>query len=284
MRFNKMEIKNCELCGEPFEYNPKNKRSSNRRFCSLLCAQKNNGLNNKDRRHTDEWKKMMSDKNKGENNPFYGKVHSVESLAKMSKSSQWDESKYKYCNISKDEKEIIDGILISDGSISASRISGRLSIISKYQETIDRIISDLPSIEFLKPWRYESKLDKRTSKSYTNYQSKSLYYHNLLSEYNRWYKNGVKIIPSDINITPLMCYWWFVGDGYNINDNVYLCTDSFDNESINLVNEKLKKLGFKTSIRPNNRIFFDKKSSIVFLDWISKNIEIQKEYLYKWKK
>ena len=23
---------------------------------------------------------------------------------------------------------------------------------------------------------------------------------------------------------------------------------------------------------------------IIFLDWISKNIEIQKEYLYKWKK
>lgn len=62
--------------------------------------------------------------------------------------------------------------------------------------------------------------------------------------------------------------------------NVYLCTDS----SINLVNEKLKKLGFITSIRHNNRIFFDKNSSIVFLDWISKNIEIQKEYLYKWKK
>ena len=39
-----------------------------------------------------------------------------------------------------------------------------------------------------------------------------------------------------------MCYWWFVGDGYNTNDNVYLCTDSFDRESINLVNEKLKKL------------------------------------------
>lgn len=68
------------------------------------------------------------------------------------------------------------------------------------------------------------------------------------------------------------------------NNNIYLCTDSFDKESVKSVNEKLKQKGFTTTIRSNNRIFFDKKSSIIFLDWISKDIEIQKEYLYKWEK
>lgn len=284
MKFSKMEIKKCELCGEEFEYNLKNKRSSNKRFCTPLCAKRRNGLNNKDRKHTDEFKKNMSDKNKGEGNPFYGKKHSIESIDKMSKSSQWDESKYKYCNISEREREIFDGILISDGSLSSSRISGRLSLCFKYIETINRIVSDLPSIGFLKPWRYESKKDKRTNKSYTNYQTKTSYYRDLLEEYNRWYKNGVKIIPSDIEITSLMCYWWFIGDGYNINNNVYLCTDSFDVEYVKLVSEKLKQKGFNNTIRSNNRIAFDKRSSAEFLDWISKDIEIQKEYLYKWKK
>lgn len=279
-----LEIKKCELCGEPFEYNPRNKRSSNKRFCTSLCAKRYNGLNNKDRKHTEEFKKMLSDRNKGENNPFFGRVHSVESLNKMSKSSQWDESKYKYCNLTKKEKEILDGILISDGSISVSRISGRLSFGFMYIETINRIINDLKSIEFLKPWKYESKEDKRTKKSYVSYLTKSRAYHDLLLEYNRWYKNGIKIIPIDIEITPLMCYWWFIGDGYNSNNNVYLCTDSFDKESINLVNKKLKQIGFTTAIRSSNRIAFDKKSSTDFLEWISKDIEIQKEYLYKWKK
>lgn len=279
-----MELKKCELCGDLFEYNPKNKRSSSKRFCNSFCAKRYTGLNNKDRKHTDDFKKMMSDRNKGENNPFFGKVHSVESLDKMSKSSQWDESNYKYCNLTKNEKEILDGIIISDGSISVSRISGRLSLIFKYLETINRIISDMPSMNFLKPWKYDSNEDKRTKKSYTNYQTKSLSYHDLLLEYNRWYKNGIKIIPNDIEITPLMCYWWFVGDGYNLNNNIYLCTDSFDKESVKSVNEKLRQKGFTTSIRPNNRIFFDKKSSIIFLEWISKNTEIQKEYLYKWEK
>jgi len=39
-----------------------------------------------------------------------------------------------------------------------------------------------------------------------------------------------------------------------------------------------------TTIRSNNRISFDKNSSVNFLEWISGDIEIQKEYLYKWKK
>ena len=278
-----MQVKKCELCGDDFEYNPNNKRSSNKRFCTSLCAKRFNGLNNKDKKRTDDFKKMMSDKNKGENNPFFGKIHSVESLEKMSKSSQWDESKYKYCNLTKNEKEILDGIIISDGSISISRISGRLSLIFKYIETINRAIIDLPSMKFLKPWKYESNIDKRTNKSYINYQTKSLSYHDILLEYNRWYKNGIKIIPDDLEITPLMCYWWFIGDGYNSNKNVYLCTDSFDKNSVEKINDKFKIKGFKTSITSRNRIFFDKKSSIIFLDWISKDIEIQKEYLYKWK-
>lgn len=279
-----IETKICELCKSEFEFNHRNKRSSQRRFCSTSCSKRNNGLSNKGRSHTDEWKKMMSERNKGENNPFFGKKHKMESIKMMSESSLWNENDYSYCNMSDIEREIFDGIIISDGSLSISSISGRLSIVSKYSETIERIIKDLPSINFLNYWKYDSKPDKRTNKSYTNYQTKSNSYRDLLYEYNRWYKNGIKIIPIDVKITPLMCYWWFIGDGYNLNNNVYLCTDSFDKSSLMMINDKLIENGFNTIIRQNNRIAFDKKSSIIFLDWISKDIEIQKEYLYKWKK
>ena len=36
-------------------------------------------------RHTDEWKEKMSERNSGENNPFYGKGHSQDTKTKMSK-------------------------------------------------------------------------------------------------------------------------------------------------------------------------------------------------------
>lgn len=280
----KLGIKKCELCKNDFEYNTGNKRESLKRFCSSTCAKKNNGLNNKGRTHTDAWKEMMSIRNTGENNPFYGKKHSDVSINKMSESSLWDESKYRYCNISAEEMEIFDGILISDGSLDKSRISARISLGFKYMGTIRRIINDLPSISFLNPWEYNPKPDIRTGKSYKTYNTKSNFFHNLLDEYNRWYINGVKIIPNDIKLTPIMCYWWFVCDGYNTNNNVYLCTDSFNIECVEMVIKKINNLGFKTSRRKNNRIFFDKKSSVVFLDWISKDIKIQKEYLYKWER
>lgn len=279
----KILTKKCELCSLDFEYNSGNKRESNKRFCSSFCAKRNNGLSNKGNKHTDEWKKMMSEKNSGENNPFYNKRHSIESIQKMSESSLWDESDYKYCNMSEHERKIFDGIMISDGSLSVSRISGRLTLGFKYLETIERIITDLTSISFLKPWEYNSNPDKRTNKSYKNFYTKSLSYHNLLHEYNRWYKNGVKIIPNDTKITKIMCYWWFIGDGYISNSNVYLCTDSFDLESLEFISKKINEFGFKNSIRKNKRISLNKESSYRFLEWISKDIKIQKEYLYKWK-
>lgn len=47
--------------------------------------------------------------------------------------------------------------------------------------------------------------------------------------------------------------------------------------------EKINEFGFKNSIRKNKRISLNKESSYRFLEWISKDIKIQKEYLYKWK-
>ena len=277
-----IEIRKCELCSNDFEVNINNKRSNKQRFCSGICAKRYNGLNNKGKKRTEKYKKEMSLKNSGINNPFYGKKHTQDSISKMSKSSQWNETKYKYCNMTENEKEIFDGIMISDGSLTKSRISARLTLGFKYLETIERIITDLPSINFSKPWKYISKSDKRTSKSYINFFTKSNSYRDLLFEYNRWYKNGIKIIPSDVKITSLMCYWWYVCDGFILDNNVYLCTDSFNKDDLIIILNKLNKLNFKITIRSNNRLFFTKQSSIDFIDYISDNINIQKEYLYKW--
>ena len=274
----RLELRKCELCDKKFEVNVDNKISNNQRFCSKSCASK---VKNIGKKHTDEWKKEMSLRNNGENNPFFGKKHNKNSIKKMSISSQWVEDKYKFCNMSEKEKEIFDGIMISDGSLNKSRISARLTLGFKYLETIEKIINDLPSISFIKPWKYESNIDIRTNKKYISYYTKSNSYRNLLFEYERWY-NVEKIIPKDIKITPLMCYWWYVCDGFILNNNVYLCTDSFNEDNLLFIKIKLINNGFNASIRKNKRISLDKKSSIDFLKWISNNIIIQKEYLYKW--
>lgn len=46
--------------------------------------------------HTQEWKKMMSEKFKGENNPFFGKRHTVETKAKFKNRVITEEQRNKF--------------------------------------------------------------------------------------------------------------------------------------------------------------------------------------------
>lgn len=104
----------------------------------------------------------------------------------------------------------------------------------------------------------------------------------MLYEHKRWYIDKQKIVPLDIKLTPVLCYWWYVCDGFLLKNNVYLCTDSFNEKDLSLLKSKLKEMNFEVSIRKNKRLFLNKESSTNFLKWISNDIEIQDEYSYKW--
>jgi len=67
-----IEVRICEECNETFEVNEKNKK----RFCSGICAKRNNGKRNKGRTFSDEINKKKG--HPGEKNPFFGKTHSNE--------------------------------------------------------------------------------------------------------------------------------------------------------------------------------------------------------------
>ena len=267
-----MENKKCELCGNFFEFNPKDKRQREKRFCSRECSASYRGKKNKGRKHSEESKKKMG--LKGELNAFYGRKHSKKSKEMMSASSKWDDSKFRFCNMTNKEKEILDGLMLSDGCLSEnSRISARLTFGFKYKETSEELLRELGSINFSPIWQ---------SKKTNCWHSKSNMYHDLLNENKRWYPIKKKIVPKDIIITPLSCYWWFIGDGYTSEGNVYLCTDSFSKEDNEFLVEKLNKKGFNPSITSRNRIRFNKKETITFLKWITPEKGIMEQYKYKW--
>jgi len=73
----------CLICGIVFECDD-TKRNKNRKYCSSFCARSANGKNNAGRKHTDEWKQLISEKNSCQGNPFFGKKHSIESKQMMS--------------------------------------------------------------------------------------------------------------------------------------------------------------------------------------------------------
>jgi hypothetical protein len=268
----KSEIKKCELCSSEFIINPRNKREKNKRFCTPKCAKIHNGKANKGRKFSDEINKKKG--LIGDKNPFFGKNHTKLSKEKMSKSSQWSDNDLSFCSLSNIEKQVLEGLVLSDGCLSeASRISSRLSFGFKFKETVDDICKALPSMKFSQPWQ---------SQSSKCWHSKSSFYSDLLNENKRWYVNGKKIVPKDIIISPISCYWWFIGDGYNTNGNVYLCTDCFSKKEVFFLVNKICKLGFKCNITANKRIRFFKEDSLNFLKWLKENNNIHNQYKYKW--
>lgn len=227
------------------------------------------GKNSKGRKHTDEFKKNHSIRFSGANNPFFGRQHSIESKNRMSENSKWSDGDFNYCELSERQKEIFDGIMLSDGHLDASNTSARITYGSKFRETLEDIKSELSNLHFSEPWK--SKVNC--------YHFKSSYYKNLLEERHRWYPNGYKIVPHDVRITPLSCQWWFMGDGYQVDYGVMLCTDAFNPESVEIL---VKKLDFDCHKMNNNRIRINSRSATNFLNWTRDVAPIPQQYLYKW--
>jgi len=75
---------------------------------------------------------------------------------------------------------------------------------------------------------------------------RTLYYRTLLNEHNRWYKNGEKRIPKDINISnPLLLAQWYMGDGgVEIETGRYelkLFTNDFPERDVRWLIRQIKK-------------------------------------------
>jgi len=179
----------------------------------------------------------------------------------------------KIANLEERQLEILDGIMLGDGHLDGSSVSARLTYGCKYLETLQDIELCFEQVHFSNPWRSKN--------GYWHF--KSSFCLDLKKQKERWYvdSKGEKIIPNDVRITPLSAYWWFVGDGYQVDYGLQLCTESFKSQEVLVV--KLRDLGFESRITPsNNRMRICGKSAPNFLNWISSNVKISSQYDYKW--
>jgi hypothetical protein len=274
-------VKECILCSIDFSYKD-TKRNSKRIFCSSYCAIKSNGMRNKGKKMSLETKKKISIKTTGENNPFYGKKHKKDTIELIkNKRIKSAKERIKYTGIPIDQISILEGILISDGSLNNPRnsFSTRLTLGFKYKETLERIIKDLNHIQFGK-----ISVSKRIRlvNEITGYHCKSLSYGDLTEFKNRWYVNGIKRIDLSVKINPKFLYWWYICDGYMTKYGMCLCTESFTENDILSIIEKLKDYSIDSKMLKRKRILISRKSTIDIFRMIElERIEIQKEYLHK---
>ncbi len=177
----------------------------------------------------------------------------------------------------------IDGLIISDGHITAITPNQRNSKLQwgvKHEEFARFIGSVLnPYLPKINPWYPTWKGERKTM-----WRGRTLFHPDLTQQRHRWYKNGKKIIPSDIVITPQLLYMWYLGDGSICKSTglITLSTDCFTCTDQEMVTEKIfQKYDIKFKIQSIYRSRYDRtyhymkinaKQSPEFLKIIGQNL------------
>jgi len=194
--------------------------------------------------------------------------------------------KVNFCNLSIEAISWLYGELLGDGCLQSRYFnSARISYSSKYKEYIEYISDTLKLFGVKQSGRIRKKhLTDRGMDCYS-YQYNSLAYSELSVIYKKWYPEGKKVVPKDIELTPLTLRQWYIGDGCLIHPRgskpyISLATNGFPISNVGWLVEQLSKLDFKAIKTTQNSIRMLVCSTEKFLNYIGKcPVEC---YQYKW--
>ncbi len=161
------------------------------------------------------------------------------------------------------QKQILDGLVLSDGYIKYRGIHIRsYSQACKHKEFLLYIQKVLPLgyTEKSIRKRYNSG-HFNNGKIYKSYWLESLGSQFLLEQRKWWYPNGIKIVPKDFKLTPTSLLYWFLGDGsygyknkiHKSKESIRLSTECFTKEDNEFLQKQLLKLGIKSAINFKNK-------------------------------
>ncbi len=156
-------------------------------------------------------------------------------------------------------RRFLDGLLLGDGCIRRQRDDANafLSLGFKHKEVRDYFVAPFlcynPWFSHKEPFRAETKRHPDFTK-----------------QHNRWYPGGIKTVPSDLQLDPLVCFNWFIGDGnyHQVKRYIRLSIHCFqENEKERLVT-LLDRLGFRASLHSDGQLSLTKASSSKFLQYM----------------
>ena len=201
-----------------------------------------------------------------------------------------------HCSLTQKATEWLNGELLGDGSLhSCSKYSACFQYTSKYKEYIEYVSKTLDSFGVKQCGKIRKNIQTgckgktkqyKFKKSAIVYLYSSLFYEELLPIKQKWYPNDKKIVPKDIELTPLTIRQWMIGDGClkhpkDSNPSIVLSTMGFTVEDVEFLVNKLNDLGFKCTRQPsNNTIYISAYSTSDFLNYIGECPV--KCYEYKW--
>jgi hypothetical protein len=160
--------------------------------------------------------------------------------------------------LSSEEEQILNGSLLGDGSLylnnrykskSRSACFKYASSQGEHVEFVWGILKNLITTEKYKngPIRIDQ-FDKRTQKTYVRNIFITQSNITFFEWYQKWYLKGKKIVPYSLNLTPLTCLLWYIGDG-NLDkrsQHIRLCTNGFDENHVDFLVQELNDLTFES--------------------------------------
>lgn len=164
--------------------------------------------------------------------------------------------------MTKEQLEFFDGLMASDGSIcrrksvKSRKTKGNdfLSCGFSHKEFAEYIVNKLDLGVSVKPYiHYSNRYIKGKCLQYKFLSKSNIFF---TKQRDRWYPNGVKIIPKDFRFSPTSINILYLSDGFRRSKDgrVYLCTNSFDSDDLCFLVDKLKSAGIKSKITSKNEI------------------------------
>ncbi len=146
-------------------------------------------------------------------------------------------------SLSKVQEQIVLGSILGDGYLR-KKLNAHLEITHsiKQKEYVDWQYQILKDIVNTPPKAYEGNNGKVGYRFYT----KSIPELTIL--YSKFYKNGKKIIPKGINLSPLSLAVWYMDDGSKSRNAGYLNCQQFDSISQSNLLKILEDFGIKAKL------------------------------------
>ncbi len=143
----------------------------------------------------------------------------------------------------KNQLEIFDGLVLSDGHISTNKYAARYSQTCKHEEFLIHIKNKIIPLKTI--------IRKRKDRD-QEYSLETLSSSTLFEQRQRWYIDSTKILPKDFKLTPISLLYWFLGDGrygeYKTTRALALYPYSLSNKETENLREQITNLGIKSTI------------------------------------
>jgi len=185
--------------------------------------------------------------------------------------------------LSSTQKEIILGSMLGDGCMFLNNSENPYFYIARklddynYLNDQFQFFKDFCNYDELKVYHID---DKRTGKTYHQCKFVTRSSSVFKDIYHAWYPEGIKIIPRNIKLTPLVCATWFFDDGcvtiHPITNRLRLklSTNGFSKDDNEFLISKLKIITNEhfSLNKSNNSIYSSDAGTKAFIKYIENHI------------